>query len=55
MSGRQSFTELTRDFPPERRQRIAEMKADLLAEIPQPDATLESKPAFWTRHAASTW
>ena len=34
MSGRRSFSELTRDFTPERRQRIAEMKSELLAEMP---------------------
>ena len=34
MSGRHPFNELTRDFTPERRQRIAEMKNDLLAEMP---------------------
>ena len=34
MSGRHSFDELTRDFTPERRQRIAEMKSVLLAEMP---------------------
>ena len=34
MSGRRSFSELTRDFTPERRQRIAEKKSELLAEMP---------------------
>ena len=34
MSGRRSFSELTKDFTPERRQRIAEMKSELLAEMP---------------------
>ena len=34
MSGRHPFNELTRDFTPERRQRIDEMKNDLLAEMP---------------------
>ena len=34
MSGRHSFSELTKDFTPERRQRIAEMKSDLIAEMP---------------------
>ena len=34
MSGRHSFSELTKDFTPERRQRIAEMKSELLAEMP---------------------
>ena len=33
MSGRHSFGELTREFTPERRQRIAEMKSELLAEM----------------------
>ena len=55
MSGRHSSTELTKDFTPGRRQRIDDMKADLLAEMPQPDATLESKLAFLIGHAASTW
>ncbi len=34
MSGRHPFSELTRDFTPERRHRIAEMKRELLAEMP---------------------
>ena len=34
MSGRRPFSELTRDFTPERRQRITEMKRELLAEMP---------------------
>ena len=34
MNGRHSFSELTKDFTPERRQRIAEMKSELLAEMP---------------------
>ncbi len=34
MSGRHPFIELTRDFTPERRRRIDEMKRDLLAEMP---------------------
>ena len=34
MSGRHSFSELTKNFTPERRQRIAEMKSELLAEMP---------------------
>ena len=34
MSGRHPFSELTRDFTPERRRRIDEMKRDLLAEMP---------------------
>ena len=34
MSGRHPFSELTRDFTPERRQRIDEMKRELLAEMP---------------------
>ena len=34
MSGRRPFTELTKNFRPERRQRIDEMKRELLAEMP---------------------
>ena len=34
MSGRHPFSELTRDFTPERRRRIDEMKRELLAEMP---------------------
>ena len=34
MSGRHSFSELTKDFTPERRQRIAEIESELLAEMP---------------------
>ena len=34
MSGRHPFSELTRDFTPERRQRIDEMKDEMLAEMP---------------------
>ena len=34
MSGRHPFSELTRDFTPERRQRVTEMKRELLAEMP---------------------
>ena len=34
MSGRHPFSELTRDFTPERRGRIDEMKRELLAEMP---------------------
>ena len=34
MSGRRPFSELTKDFTPERRQRITEMKRELLAEMP---------------------
>ena len=34
MSGRHPFSELTRDFTPERRERIDEMKRELLAEMP---------------------
>ena len=34
MSGRHNFSELTRDFTPERRQRIDEMKRELVAEMP---------------------
>ncbi len=34
MSGRHPFSELTRDFTPERRRRIKEMKGELLAEMP---------------------
>ena len=34
MSGRHPFSELTKDFTPERRQRIEAMKSELLAEMP---------------------
>ncbi len=34
MSGRHSFSELTKDFTPERRSRIDAMKAELLADMP---------------------
>ena len=34
MSGRHSFSELTKDVTPERRRRIANMKGELLAEMP---------------------
>ncbi len=34
MSGRHPFSELTKDFTPERRQRIDEMKRELLEEMP---------------------
>ena len=34
MSGRRPFTELTKDFSRERRQRIDDMKRELLAEMP---------------------
>ena len=34
MSGRRPFSDLTKDFSPERRQRIDEMKRELLAEMP---------------------
>ncbi len=34
MSGRRPFTELTKNFSPERRGRIDEMKRELLAEMP---------------------
>lgn len=34
MNGRHSFSELTKDFTPERRQRIAEIKSELLAKMP---------------------
>ena len=34
MSGRHPFSELTKDFTPERRRRIDEMKRELLAEMP---------------------
>ena len=36
MSGRHSFSELTRDFTQERRRRIAEMRAELPAGPQQP-------------------
>ena len=34
MSGRHPFSELVKDFTPERRQRIDTMKSELLAEMP---------------------
>ena len=34
MSGRNPFSELTKDITPERRERIDEMKRELLAEMP---------------------
>lgn len=34
MSGHRPFSELTRNFTPERRRRINDMKAELLAEMP---------------------
>ena len=34
MSGRRPFSELTKDFTPERRRRIDAMKGELLAEMP---------------------
>ena len=34
MSGRHPFSELTKDFTPERRRRIDEMKRELLVEMP---------------------
>lgn len=34
MSGRHPFNELTKDFPPECRRRIDDMKRELLAEMP---------------------
>ena len=34
MSGRRPFSDLTKDFTPERRRRIDEMKSELLAEMP---------------------
>ena len=34
MSGRHPYSELTKDFTPERRQRIEAMKNELLAEMP---------------------
>ena len=34
MSGHRLFSELTRNFTPERRRRIDDMKAELLAEMP---------------------
>ena len=35
MSGRHPFSELTKDFTPERRQRIDAIKSELLAEFPE--------------------
>ena len=34
MSGRHPFTDLTKDFTPERRQRVDALKSELLAEMP---------------------
>lgn len=34
MSGRRPFTDLTKDFPKERRERVDAIKAELLAEMP---------------------
>ncbi len=34
MSGRHPFSELTKDFTPERRRRVDDMKRELLAEMP---------------------
>ena len=34
MSGRHPFSELTKDFTPERRRRIRDMKREMLAEMP---------------------
>ena len=34
MSGRRPFSELTKDFTPERRRRIEAMKSEPLAEMP---------------------
>ena len=34
MSGRHPFTDLTKDFKPERRQRVDALKSELLAEMP---------------------
>ena len=34
MSGRHPFSDLTRDFTPERRRRIDDIKRELLAEMP---------------------
>ncbi len=34
MSGRRPFSDLTKDFTPERRRRIDDIKQDLLAEMP---------------------
>ncbi len=34
MSGRHPFSELTKDFTPERRQRIEALKGEMLAEMP---------------------
>ena len=41
MSGRQPFSKLTKDFPPERRQRINERKDKLFTEFPQDDKDSE--------------
>ncbi len=34
MTGRHPFSELTKDFTPERRRRVDEVKRELLAEMP---------------------
>lgn len=34
MSGRHPFNDLTKDFPPERRQRVDDMKREFLTEMP---------------------
>ena len=34
MSGRHPFSDLTKDFTPERRRRVDDMKRELLAEMP---------------------
>ena len=34
MSGRHPFSELTKDFTPERRRRVDDVKRELLAEMP---------------------
>ena len=34
MSGRRPFSDLTKDFTPERRRRIDEMKSEMVTEMP---------------------
>ena len=53
MTGRHPFSELTKDFTPERRRRIDAMKQDLLDEMPLRSVGLDiqstSVSATWNR------
>ena len=40
MRGRQPFSELTRDFTPERRRRVDNIKRELLAEFPEGEVAI---------------